>query len=72
MIYDDGIEFYNVDGTPGRDLIATVKSPMVPPTGAKISIRKRTWEVVSVTYALDDSDDRSMAKMRANVDLRAC
>jgi len=64
------IEFYNADGTPGRDLVQSVESPMVPPVGSKISIRKQTWEVVNVTYALDEADNPMIARMRANVDLR--
>lgn len=66
----DVIEYYDVDGTPGRDLIASVKSSMVPSVGSKINIRKQTYEVVNVTYALDAADDQMFASMRANVDLK--
>lgn len=64
------IEFYDADGKPGHDLIAVAESSMVPPVGSKISIRKQRWEVISVTYALDDADDSLLTRMRANVDLR--
>ena len=72
MKNNDSIEYYNIDGTPGRDLVASVMSAIIPPEGAKISIRKNTWVVVSITYAVDDSEDASITKMRANVSLRAC
>ena len=51
-------------------MVAYVKSSMVPPVGAKINIRKQTWEVVRVTYALDHADDPQGKSMRANVDLK--
>lgn len=66
----DKIEFYNADGEPGRDLVATVDSGMVPHINSLISIRQETWEVVSVSYALDDADDCNQRKMRANVELQ--
>lgn len=59
------IEFYHGDG-----LIAAVESAMVPPVGSKISIRKKTWSVVSVTYALDYADKPFQESMRACVDLK--
>lgn len=68
----DKIEYYDADAKPGRDLVATVSSAMVPLVGSSISIRQRAWKVVSVTYALDDADDPTMERMRANVTLRAC
>jgi len=68
----DTIEYYDIIAVSGRDLIATVKSSMVPPPEAKISINSKVWEVVSVTYALDYSDAVTFARMRANVDLRKC
>lgn len=65
MRVDGCIEFYERDA-----LIAQVSSEMVPPVGAKISIRKEVWEVVCVTYALDYADDPHGKGMRANVDLK--
>ena len=65
MKTDDVIEFYYIDA-----IVAAVKSSMVPPVGAKISIRGETWTVVRVTYALDHADDASRKGMRANVDLK--
>lgn len=60
------IEFYIAHTTGG---IYWVESYMVPPVGSFISIEKRTYEVVKVTYALDYADESSR-RMRANVDLR--
>jgi hypothetical protein len=65
MKIDDLIEFYD-----GDTMVAYVKSSMVPPVGAKINIRKKTWAVLSVTYALDQADDPQGKGMRANVDLK--
>ena len=45
---------------------------MVPPVGSMINIRKKTYEVVSVTFALDHADDPMQTGMRANVKLKAC
>lgn len=58
------IEFRN-----GEKLVGHVESAMVPPVGSYISIRKTTYEVVRVTYALDHADDSRQRAMRANVDL---
>lgn len=60
----DIIEYYN-----GISLVAAVKSSMVPLVGSKISIRRETWTVESVTYAVDYADDPQRTRMRANVDL---
>ncbi len=65
MKIDDLIEFYK-----GDTMIAYVRSSMVPPVGAKISVRGETWDVVRVTYALDQADDPLGKGMRANVDLK--
>lgn len=66
----DTIDFYNAHGEPGRNLVAAVKSSIVPPVGAYISIRGETWWVVRITYALDHADDMATSMMRANVELR--
>ncbi len=63
----DAIEFYD-----GKNLISRVRSSMVPPVGAKISIRKQVWSVLRVTYALDHADEVHERGMRANVDLARC
>ena len=61
------IEFY-LNGK----LLASVESPMVPPVGSMNSIRAITYEVISVTYALDYADEQcGIKRMRANIDLRA-
>ena len=60
----DSVEFYD-----GEHLIAQVWSSMVPPVGAKISIRKEVWAVLRVTYALDHADEMHERGMRANVDV---
>lgn len=65
MRIDDSIEFYD-----GDNMVAHVASSMVPPVGAKISIRGKTWTVARVTYALDHADDPQGKGMRANVDLK--
>ena len=58
------IEFYD-----GKKLVASSESSMVPPVGSKISIRKETWVVQQITYALDHADKWDGRCMRANVDL---
>jgi len=60
----DEINFYH-----GDTLMHVVKSSMVPPIGGKISIKKKTWVVTGVTYALDYSDNIHESFMRANVDI---
>ena len=61
------IEFYD-----DEKKIAWVESSMVPPVGTKINIRKKTWLIVRVTYALDYADEIQRRQMRANVDLVVC
>ena len=62
----DRIEFYG--GT--RGLLTVVKSAMVPPLGAMVSIEGMRWKVISVTYAVDNSDaPKGEQVMRANVDV---
>jgi len=58
------IEFYD-----GDSIIAATNSDMVPLIGSKISIRKKTWSVINVTYALDHADKPFESSMRACVDL---
>ena len=60
----DSVEFYD-----GKHLIAQAWSSMVPPVGAKISIRKEVWTVLRVTYALDHADEMHERGIRANVDV---
>ncbi len=60
----DVIEFYDGDA-----VVASVRSPMVPPVGTLINIRKEEWVVRGVTYALDYADHPYRIAMRANVDL---
>lgn len=60
----DSVEFYD-----GAHLIAQAWSSMVPPIGAKISIRKEVWVIQRVTYALDNADDLHERGMRANIDV---
>jgi len=69
MANRDRIEYYNADCPAGRDLIAAIDSSMVPPVGAKISIRKVTWEVMFVSYCLDDAGCSTLSRMRACVNL---
>jgi hypothetical protein len=44
---------------------------MVPAVASRISIRGKTWIVLSVTYALDHLDEFNERGMRANVDIEA-
>ena len=60
----DSVDFYD-----GEHLIAQAWSSMVPPVGAKISIRKEVWTVLRVTYALDHADEIHERGIRANVDV---
>ena len=60
----DSVEFYD-----GDHLLAQAWSSMVPPVGAKISIRKKVWTVQKITYAFDQADNPFERGMRANVDL---
>ena len=65
MSTNDTIEFYD-----GDKIVISVRSTMVPPEGSKISIRKQTWTVRRVTYAVDYAADYIQQRsMRANVDL---
>jgi hypothetical protein len=66
MRLGDMIEFYD-----GSACIASTNSSIVPPVGSKISIRKKTWTVIGVTYVLDHADETPGKMMRANVDLEA-
>ena len=70
MRNSDTIEFYNVEADPRRNLVAVVKSSIVPPVESKINIRGKTYIVMQVTYAIDHADDATSCLMRANVDLR--
>jgi hypothetical protein len=61
----DRLEFYDGD-TP----VAFVKSSIVPTVGSKISIKKVTWTVTRVSYALDHSGGADSERdMRANIDI---
>ena len=62
----DRIEFYD-----GNQLLVSFLSSMVPPVGSKISIRKKTWIVARITYALDQADNPDARDMRANVELES-
>lgn len=62
----DTIEFYIEGGVP----IATVPSSMPPLVGQQINIRRVTYTVTGVTFALDAADDFEAKHMRANVDLK--
>ena len=63
----DKIEYYD-----GDRIVASVESSMVPTVGSRISIRKKTWSVVRVTFALDHADEPMEKGMRANVEIEAC
>lgn len=64
----DVVEFYE-DGTKKR--FAHVESSMVPAVGSFVNIRRQTWRVNQVTYALDYADAKfDQPRMRAIVDLK--
>lgn len=60
----DLVEYYN-----GARLLVAINSSIVPPVGSLISIAKTTWEVASVSYAIDQSVSTTERRTRANVDL---
>lgn len=60
----DSVEFYD-----GYHLVAQAWSSMVPPVGAKISIRNEGWTVRRVAYALARADEMHERGMRAYVDV---
>ena len=61
----DRLEFYN-----GHRMIGSSDSSMVPRVGEFISIRKATWKITNITYALDHADDYALCGMRCNVDVK--
>jgi len=63
---NDAVEFYSANG-----LVAAVKSSIVPTSGSYINIRGKTWEITSVSFALDHADSMRERGMRANVELIA-
>jgi hypothetical protein len=65
----DTVEYYNVDGIPDKDLIVSLKSSIVPTIGSYINIRKNTYRVLTITYAVDYADDHQRTIMRANVNV---
>jgi hypothetical protein len=60
------IEFYVGDA---QQHIAVLDDGAVPREGEFISIRKVTYRVRRVTWAVDDADKIPGAKLRANVEL---
>ena len=61
----DSIEFYH-----GKSkLVASSQSSFRINVGDIINIRKKTWEVIRVTFALDNADYPESTAMRCNVDL---
>lgn len=61
------IEFYIGDGS-GH--IAALEDSAVPREGEAINIRKKTYDVEAVTWAVDFAADFPGAKLRANVILK--
>lgn len=60
------IEFYDGDAA-GH--MAVVEDGAVPRVGDLVSVRKVTWRVVAVTWAVDHADDWALTKLRANVSM---
>lgn len=51
--------------------LTVLDAESVPRSGEYVNIRKRTFRVVRVTWAVDHADDWSQAKLRANIELEA-
>lgn len=60
----DSVEFYH-----GQKLIAAVNSSMIPVPGDQINIRKKAWDIVAVSFAVDYADDITDCRMRCNVEI---
>lgn len=61
----DTMEFYY-----DNSVVASIKSSMAPRPGDRISIRKQTWLVDRVTFALDYAEGPPSERvMRCNVEL---
>lgn len=50
--------------------MAVVDDGAVPRVGDLVNIRKASWRVTRVTWAVDNADDVMGAKLRANVELQ--
>lgn len=57
-------EFWSPSG-----LVAAIDGIMAPRVGELISIRKVTYRVASVGWAVDNADDRATCAGRCNVEL---
>jgi hypothetical protein len=60
----DIIEFYYKD-----KLLAFVDSSFIPPISSFINIRKVTYKIENITFALDHADEIMERRMRCNIDL---
>jgi hypothetical protein len=60
----DTLEFYS-----GSQLLGRVQSSFVPLIGQAVSIRRQTWWVTGVTFALDHADEAELKSLRCNVDV---
>ena len=58
----DRVEFY----AKGK-MVVGLESSIVPRPGEMVSIRKQTWEVLFVSYAVDYADYMHARQMCANV-----
>jgi hypothetical protein len=58
------LEFYYED-----KMIGSVYADTVLQVGQMISIRKRTYRVTHVAFALDYSDEHDRTQLRCNIDL---
>lgn len=60
------VEFYQYGGA----LIAAVDdATAVPRAGELVSIEKRTWKVIAVTWAVDQPGGALRPRLRANVEM---
>ena len=61
------IEFYKKDA-----LICSVEGSFLPAIGSFVNIRKKTWKVKAISFAVDNAGDANfgMVKFRANIDVQ--
>ena len=63
---NDRLEFYDRD-----KLLVSVRSSIIPSVSSYINIAGKTWVVIGVTYAVDQSQAAPDYRvMRANIDLK--
>lgn len=61
------VEFY-VDGA-DKHIAAVSGVGAIPSTGDLVNIRGKTYRVLSITWAVDHSDEWAETELRANMDI---